>query len=70
MAEAKNMACEETFALTSSRGFPQWLAASCGSIAFTTYQADKLFLIGLRPGGRLSIFERNLSALPGPRGER
>jgi uncharacterized protein (TIGR03032 family) len=49
---------EEKFALTSSRGFPQWLAATGGSIAFTTYQAGKLFLIGLRPDGRLSIFER------------
>jgi uncharacterized protein (TIGR03032 family) len=48
----------EKFALTSSRGFPQWLAATGGSIAFTTYQAGKLFLIGLRPDGRLSIFER------------
>ncbi len=55
MAEA---AREEKFALTSSRGFPQWLASTGGSLAFTTYQAGKLFLIGLRPDGRLSIFER------------
>ena len=49
---------EEKFALTSSRGFPQWLAATGASLAFTTYQAGKLFLIGVRPDGRLSVFER------------
>ena len=42
----------EQFALTSSRGFNEWLAASGGSLAFTTYQAGKLFLIGLKPDGK------------------
>jgi uncharacterized protein (TIGR03032 family) len=50
---------EEKFALTSSRHFPDWLASTGGSLAFTTYQAGKLFLIGLQPDGRLSIFERS-----------
>ncbi len=48
----------EPFALSSSRGFTDWLAASGGSIAFTTYQAGKLFLIGLQDDGRISVFER------------
>ena len=48
----------DKFALTSSRGFNDWLAASGGSLAFTTYQAGKLFLIGLKPDGALSVFER------------
>jgi uncharacterized protein (TIGR03032 family) len=48
----------EEFALSSSRHFPSWLASSGGSIAFTTYQAGKLFLLGVRPDGRLSVFER------------
>lgn len=52
-------AIEEKFALTSSRGFPQWLAGTGGSLAFTTYQAGKLFLVGVRPDGRLSVFERS-----------
>jgi uncharacterized protein (TIGR03032 family) len=56
MAEAS--AREESFALTSSRHFPQWLADTGGSLAFTTYQAGKLFLVGVQPNGRLSIFER------------
>lgn len=41
-----------------SRLFPEWLAATGGSLAFTTYQANKLFLIGTAPGGGLSVFER------------
>jgi uncharacterized protein (TIGR03032 family) len=44
--------------LTGSRLFTAWLAGARASLAFTTYQAGKLFLIGLRPDGRLSIFER------------
>ena len=49
---------EEKFALTSSRHFPEWLAGSGASLAFTTYQAGKLFLIGVKPDGQLAIFER------------
>ena len=49
---------EEKLALSTSRGFPQWLASTGGSLAFTTYQAGKLFLIGLRPDGHISVFER------------
>jgi uncharacterized protein (TIGR03032 family) len=48
----------EEFALTSSRHFPEWLAGTGGSLAFTTYQAGKLFLLGVRADGRLSVFER------------
>lgn len=48
----------EKFTLTSSRYFHQWLDAACCTIAFTTYQAGKLFLLGVRPDGRLSVFER------------
>ncbi len=56
MAEAA--ALEEKFALTTSRHFPEWLASTGGGLAFTTYQAGKLFLLGTKPGGRLSVFER------------
>jgi uncharacterized protein (TIGR03032 family) len=45
--------------LTGSRLFTAWLAHARASLAFTTYQAGKLFLIGLQPDGRLSIFERS-----------
>ena len=44
--------------LQGSRLFTSWLSTIKASIAFTTYQAGKLFLIGLQPDGRLSVFER------------
>lgn len=49
---------EESFELSCSRHFPHWLAATGSSIAFTTYQAGKLFLLGVKADGRLSVFER------------
>jgi uncharacterized protein (TIGR03032 family) len=56
---------EEKFALTSSRHFPDWLARAGASLAFTTYQAGKLFLLGLQPDGRLSIFNRTFERCMG-----
>lgn len=47
-------------AVSSSRQFPDWLAEQNASLAFTTCQAGKLFLIGLLPDGRLSVFERSV----------
>lgn len=47
------------FALTASRGFPEWLHRIGGSLAFSTYQGGKLFFLGLGPDGRLSVFERS-----------
>ena len=57
------------FELSSSRQLPQWLAEQRISLAFTTYQAGKLFLIGLNPQGRLSIFERTFSRCMGLAGD-
>jgi len=51
--------------LVGSRLFTAWLAEARASLAFTTYQAGKLFLIGLRPDGRLSIFERTFARCMG-----
>lgn len=48
----------EPFRLTTSPGFADWLASRQVSLALTTYQAGKLFLIGLTAGGRLAVFER------------
>jgi|SRR4051812_20210943 len=62
MREAKTTLAEtatgERFALTHSRHFPQWLAGTRGSLAFTTYQAGKIFFLGIKPDGGLSVFER------------
>ncbi|KPF75217.1 hypothetical protein IP88_07310 [alpha proteobacterium AAP81b] len=49
----------ELFAVTTSRHFPQWLASTGAALAFTTYRAGKLFLLGVKPDGRLSVFERS-----------
>jgi uncharacterized protein (TIGR03032 family) len=49
----------------ASRQFTAWLAEHSVSLAFTTYQAGKLFLIGLQPDGRLSIFERTFNRCMG-----
>jgi len=46
------------FELTGSRQFISWLLEQRASIAFTTYQAGRLFLIGVKSPERLSIFER------------
>lgn len=51
--------------LGTSRHFTDWLAGARSSLAFTTYQTGKLFLIGLRPDGKLSVFERTFSRCMG-----
>jgi uncharacterized protein (TIGR03032 family) len=56
---------KEAFALTTSRGFPEWLARTGASIAFTTYQAGKLFFIGSREPGRIAVFERTFARCMG-----
>src|SRR5579863_8060421 len=42
-----------------------WLAEQGISIAFTTYQAGKVFFIGLQPDRKLSVFERTLNRCMG-----
>ncbi|MEQ9669802.1 TIGR03032 family protein [Coleofasciculus sp. G2-EDA-02] len=51
--------------LTGSRQFTAWLAEQNLSLAFTTYQAGKVFFIGLQPTGQLSIFERTFERCMG-----
>ena len=47
------------FELTTSRGFNTWLGQTGGSIVFSTYQGNKIFFVGLKPDGSLSVFERS-----------
>ncbi|SFB14328.1 TIGR03032 family protein [Poseidonocella pacifica] len=48
------------FDIKASRTFAPWLSSVGGTIAFTTYQVGKLFMIGLHPEtGRVSVFERS-----------
>jgi uncharacterized protein (TIGR03032 family) len=50
--------------LTGSRQFISWLSEHKISLTFSTYQAGKLFFIGL-DGQRLSVFERTFSRCMG-----
>ena len=56
---------QDAFALTTSRGFSEWLARMGASIAFTTYQAGKLFLIGTKETGKIGVFERSFARCMG-----
>lgn len=56
---------EEPLDTTCSRQFTRWMAEHRLSIAFTTYQAAKLFLVGLLPNGRLSMHKRTLNRCMG-----
>ena len=58
-------AAQPVFELTTSRHFPAWLSSIRSSLVFTTYQAGKVFFIGLQPDGHLSIFERTLERVLG-----
>jgi uncharacterized protein (TIGR03032 family) len=51
--------------LTASRQLPHWLAEQRISLAFTTYQAGKLFFVGVQPDRSLSIFERTFNRCMG-----
>ncbi len=56
---------EPKLELIGSRQLPAWMAEQRLSLAVSTYQVGKLFLIGLQPGGRLSIFERTFNRAMG-----
>ena len=51
--------------LLLSQGFSGWLAANDCSIALTTYQAGRLFLIGRRPDGTVRGHERLIEQCQG-----
>ena len=58
-------AADEKFVLSTSRHFVEWLDRVGGSLALTTYQAGKLFLIGLKDKARLAVFERTFERCMG-----
>lgn len=49
----------------ASRLFVSWLAEQKASLAFSTYQAGKLFFVGLNAQGELTIFNRTLARVMG-----
>src|SRR3954468_8847915 len=51
--------------VTGSPHLPSWLAGQRVSLAFTTYQPGKHFLLRLHPEGRLAVFERTFDRAMG-----
>jgi uncharacterized protein (TIGR03032 family) len=51
--------------INSSRLFLAWLSSQNASLAFTTYQANKLFLVGTTNENKLSVFERTFNRCMG-----
>lgn len=54
-----------SLAITTSRQFLPWMAERKLSLTFTTYQIGKLFLLGLKANGELSVFERTFNRCMG-----
>ncbi len=65
MSDQPAPAAEPWIEVTCSTGFTDWLARQQISLAFTTYQTGKLFLVGRAPDGRPSVFERNFNRCMG-----
>jgi uncharacterized protein (TIGR03032 family) len=63
--EPLNGGPEVKLEITTSRQFVSWLAEQKINLAFTTYQAGKLFLLGVKPNGQLSVFNRTLERCMG-----
>ncbi|MEL7035669.1 MAG: TIGR03032 family protein [Cyanobacteria bacterium J06592_8] len=57
---------QPAFEITASRQFTPWLAEQNLSLVFTTYQAGKVFFIGLNPAtGQFSVFQRTFERCMG-----
>ena len=62
LADARS---ESWVEVTGSPYLSTWLAEQQISLAFTTYQTGKLFLLGRHPEGRLDVFERTFNRAMG-----
>lgn len=51
---------DPVFAVNTSRGFTSWLKQQNASLGVTTYQVGKLFFFGVKPDGKLWVFNRNV----------
>ena len=69
IAPAQDPTAAPKFEITPSRQFCDWMAEQQLSLAFTTYQAGKLFLLGRNAQGRLSVFERTFNRCMGLAGD-
>ncbi|NEX93027.1 TIGR03032 family protein [Caulobacter sp. 17J65-9] len=58
-APAPGRKAAEQTKISVSRGFSGWLGAQRCSLAFTSYQTGKLFLVGRMPDGKVSFHQQN-----------
>lgn len=65
MDSAVDPAKSPALEISASRQFTSWLASQNISLAFSTYQTGKLFLIGLAQSAKLSVFERTFERCMG-----
>jgi uncharacterized protein (TIGR03032 family) len=57
-ADVTDPATKPPLQVQPSRYFPAWLSEAGISLLFTTYQTNRLFLLGMKENGTLSVFER------------
>jgi uncharacterized protein (TIGR03032 family) len=66
-----NLASDKTenvatgFPMVASRGFVEWLISQNVSLAISTYQTGKLFLVGHNENGQFSVFDRTFERAMG-----
>jgi uncharacterized protein (TIGR03032 family) len=65
MTVPPSLTAEPWVEVTGSPQLFAWLAQHRISLAFTTYQTGKLFLLGRHPEGRLAVFERTFNRAMG-----
>ena len=58
-------AAAQPLEISTSRQFLAWMAEQRLSIVLTTYQIGKLFMLGLKEDGELSVFERSFNRCMG-----
>lgn len=60
-ASANDDRSQSWLEVVGSRYFLDWMTERQASLAFTTYQTGKLFLVGRKPEHRLGVFERTFA---------
>ena len=65
VAGGMDPAVEPRLEISGSRQLTNWMTDQKVSLGFTTYQTGKVFLIGLKPEDRLSVFERTFNRCMG-----
>lgn len=63
--DSDTLVASPSLEITTSRQMTNWMAEQKLSIALTTYQVGKLFMLGVKPAGGLSVFERSFNRCMG-----